>query len=236
MYREAYNGSIPLRHSARRHPMRTSLLLSVVRVLLLLVGSILALTHAQSATPDLKPTFINLTPGLYVNGWPPFTVSYPKEWVELREVPGEVFRVGGTRPYSPQGVNMPLLGVGVMPTRLPLEDWAKVFMPGLQWYFANVKVLSDKPSQLKDGTPAREVEVEALPKYDPTLGKLTDAPKLINYKLLTKKNGTWIWVAITEEKAKFGEDLKKHAYSLTFLPGREEPVNVPPDVREFLQM
>jgi hypothetical protein len=216
--------------------MKRLIAASLLTALMLSAGGFLTLSRAQSPSADLKPTFISPTPGLYVNGWPAFTVTYPREWVVLREVPGEVFRVGGTGPDLPQGVSMPVLGVGVMPTRLPLEDWARVFMPGLQWYFTDIKVLSDKPSQLKDGTPAREVEVEVLPKYDPTLGKLTDAPKLINYKLLTKRNGTWIWVTITEDKARFGEDLKKHAYSLTFVPGKEEPVNVPPDVREFLQM
>ena len=30
--------------------------------------------------------------------------------------------------------------------------------------------------------------------------------------------------------------MKRIAYSLTFLQGREEPVNVPPDVRAFLDM
>lgn len=35
--------------------------------------------HAQAPANDLKPTFISPTPGLYVNGWPAFTVSYPKE-------------------------------------------------------------------------------------------------------------------------------------------------------------
>jgi hypothetical protein len=183
--------------------MRKSVVFSVVTVLLLLTSGIPAVTHAQDPLKDLKPTFLSPTPGLYVNGWPPFTVSYPKEWTVLREVPGEAFRVGGTGPDFPQGVSMPVLGVGVMPTRLPMEDWAKVFMPGLQWYFTDIKVLSDKPSQLKDGTPAREVEVEGLIKYDATRGRVTDAPKLINYKLLTKRNGTWVWVAITEEKAKF---------------------------------
>jgi hypothetical protein len=44
-----------------------------------------------------------------------------------------------------------------------------------------------------------------------------------------------IQMAMVDDK-KIGEDLKKYAYSLTFLPGREEPVNVPPDVRAFLDM
>ncbi len=37
-------------------------------------------------------------------------------------------------------------------------------------------------------------------------------------------------------EGRIGEDLKRIAYSLTFLQGREEPVNVPPDVRAFFDM
>jgi len=50
----------------------------------------------------------------------------------------------------------------VGPSPLPLEDWAKIFMPVWAQVSTDIKVLSDKPSVLKDGTPAREVEVEGI--------------------------------------------------------------------------
>ena len=59
--------------------MRKLIVLLLLTALMLLGGSLLAPVHAQSPATDLKPTFISPTPGLYVNGWPPFTVSYPKE-------------------------------------------------------------------------------------------------------------------------------------------------------------
>ena len=37
-------------------------------------------------------------------------------------------------------------------------------------------------------------------------------------------------------QGKAGEDLKRIAYSLTFQPDREKPVQAPPDVRAFLDM
>jgi hypothetical protein len=194
--------------------------------------------QAQSPAIDLKPTFINPTPtpGLYVNGWPAFIVSYPKEWVEQHNyAPGDVLAVGGIRPDLPLGVLGPLLRIEVFGTVVPLKDWAKIFMPSLLPIFTDIKVLSDKPSQLKDGTPALEVEWEGILTYDATIGSVKDRPKLSNFQIMTKKDLAWVAIALIDDK-KIGEDLKKVAYSLTFLPGREEPVNVPPDVRAFLDM
>ena len=89
----------------------------------------------------------------------------------------------------------------------------------------DIKVLSEKPSQLKDGTPAREVELEFVPK---------NGPKMNHFLLMTKKELTWISITLGNDKGKIGEDLKNYAYSLTFQPSREVPVKVPPDVRAFL--
>jgi len=216
--------------------MKRLIAAALLAAFVLVGGGFSTPTHAQTPAPDLKPTFISQTPGLYVNGWPAFTVSYPKEWVEVAPYPGQVYRAGGTRPGLPWGIHMPIIGIAVIPMLLPLEDWAKVFMPVLLQRCTDIKVISDKLSQLKDGTPVREVEIEYFVKYSSELGKTTDPPQLIDYMLLTKRDVAWVWVSLTEEKAKFGEDLKKHARSLTFLPGREEPVTVPPDVRAFLDM
>jgi hypothetical protein len=108
-------------------------------------------------------------------------------------------------------------------------------MPSLLPILTDIKVLSDKPSELKDDTPAREVEFEGVLTWDATIGSVKDRPKLSNFQIMTKKDLAWVAIALIDDK-KIGEDLKKVAYSLTFLPGREEPVNVPPDVRAFLDM
>ena len=46
----------------------------------------------------------------------------------------------------------------------------------------------------------------------------------------------WITAGLTADEGKLGKDVKRIAHSLTFLPGREEPVQVPPDVQAFLDM
>jgi len=139
----------------------------------------------------------------------------------------------GLRPNLPPSGAVPIF---VFPSPLPLQDWAKLFMPLWENYFTDIKVLSDKPSQLKDGTPARAVEVEFVPNYDALQMRINNAPKNNGLLLLTKKDLTWVDVWLSDDKGKMGEDLKKVAYSLTFQPDREKPVNVPPDVRAFLDM
>jgi hypothetical protein len=62
--------------------MKTPIVLSVVMALLLRAGSVFVPSYAQDPATDDKPTFYRLTPGVYVNGWPRFTVTYPKDWVE----------------------------------------------------------------------------------------------------------------------------------------------------------
>jgi len=56
--------------------MKKLIVLAIIMAVMVLVA---APVHAQAPANDLKPTFISPTPGLYVNGWPAFTVSYPKE-------------------------------------------------------------------------------------------------------------------------------------------------------------
>ena len=203
--------------------MKKLIAISLIMAVMLLVGFFSAPTQAQSPASDVKPTFITLTPGLYVHGWPAFTVSYPKDWVVMPPGLGNFFKVGAPRQNPPPS---PQLTISVSTSPLPLEDcWAKGLMPMYLMIGTDIKVLSDKPSQLNDGTSTREVEVEFV---------LKNGPKLNNFILMTKKDLAWISITLMDDKGKIGEDLKNYAYSLTFQQGREEPVKVPPDVRAFV--
>jgi hypothetical protein len=179
-------------------------------------------TYAQNPAGGLKPTFISPTPGLYVHGWPAFTVSYPKEWAVLPPPPGAFFRAGLARQDLPPS---PILRINVFTNIFSLEDWAKGILPMYSQTATDVKAISDRPSRLKDGTPAREVELEFLPK---------GGSKMNHFILMTKKGLAWISVTVGNDKGMIEDDLKNIAYSLAFQPGREEPVKVPPDVRAFL--
>ncbi len=216
--------------------MKRLIIISVLMALTLVGGGIGALSHGQSPAPDLKPTFISPTRGLYVSGWPPFTVSYPEEWVEVPPLPGEVYRAERTRPDIPPGLRTPVIAVGILPNRLPLEEWAKAIPPIWKRMSADYRVLYDRPSLLKDGTPAREVEIEFVPTKDPALSSLKSVPKRNIFYLMTKKESTLVFVGFIDDRGEIGKDLKEYAYSLTFNHGGEGPAQVPADVREFLAM
>ena len=59
--------------------MKKLIVLAMTMAVMVLMA---APAHAQSPPNDLKPTFISPTPGVYVNRWPPFTVSCLKGWVK----------------------------------------------------------------------------------------------------------------------------------------------------------
>jgi hypothetical protein len=219
----------------RGSPMKKLIAVSLIMAGIVMATGLSAPVQSQSPASDPKPTFISPTPGLYVSGWPPFTVAYPQEWVEGPLTGGgSLFQVLRLRPDLPPS---PVLTIFVFPSALPLEDWAKFIMPNWVNVFTYSKVLSDKPSQLKDGTPAREVEVEfGPPKFDALGRNITNGQNGSGLYLATKKDLTWVTIFIAGVQERPGEDWKKVAYSLTFQPDREKPITVPPDVRAFLDM
>ncbi|MGA2107269.1 MAG: hypothetical protein ABSH25_06465 [Syntrophorhabdales bacterium] len=213
--------------------MKKLIVLAIIMAVMVLVA---ALAHAQAPPNDLKPTFISPTPGLYVNGWPAFTLSYPKEWVETPVAAqiSEGLMAGAVRPGSEE--LSPLLSIAVFVNGLPLEDWAKIHLPFFMAVSTDVKVLSDKPLQLKDGTRAREAEFEFVPKVDLSGRSVKNPAKHNVLYLATKRDLTWVTIFLVDDRGRIGEDLKEIAYSLTFQSDREKPVNVPLDVKAFLDM
>ena len=192
---------------------------SLIMAGMVLVGGFLTLTQAQGPGIDAKPTFLSPTPGLYVNGWPSFTVSYPKDWVEG---PEQLYRAA-----TEDG--LPALVIRVFASPADISGSAGILVGFLGQRGGNdVTVLYDKPSWLKDGIPVREAEMAWI---------LPGVPKLNTFMLATKKDDIWIMLSLTEGarmKAMTGEDLKSVAYSLKVPQGKQEPVNVPPNVRAFL--
>ena len=189
----------------------------------LLTWSSFTPSHAQEAVKEEKPTFYRLTPGVYVNGWPRFTVTYPKDWVErhLSVLSGEVFRV------SPPGrADLPTFRVNLLSSYIipPLDKFADYLASLLRTVHTDVTVVSDKPSQLRDGTPAREIEIKSVANGVPVNSLI----------LLTKKGDLGISAGAVWPNERIGEDLKALIYSLEFQPGKDELVKLPPDVQEFL--
>jgi hypothetical protein len=142
----------------------TTLLLAIAIVLL--AGDSFAPSHAQDSAMEEKPTFYRLIPGVYVNGWPRFTVTYPKDWVERPSLTfgGQVFCVS---PPGPAGPPTLMVHVGAVP--YPLDKFADSMVPLFKTLGATeVIVVSDKPSQLRDGTqPGRLSSRWSLPANRP---------------------------------------------------------------------
>jgi hypothetical protein len=207
--------------------MKKLIVILLIAAIMLLVGSFSAFTQAQSPASQVKPTFLAPTPGTYVHGWPAFTVSYSRNWVEQPpwRVAGEVFRVAApdSNPFA-QNIRVPNFSVLVFPSPLPIDKWSDILVPTLRLPGSDITIVYDKPSQLKDGAPAQEAEIAFV----------SNEEKVNMLVLTTRKDAAWIQIIQTSDKGKIGEDLKTYPYSLTFQQSREEPVKVPSDVQEFL--
>jgi len=202
--------------------MKKPTLLSVITVLIFLAWGPFTLAHAQVTTNEEKPTFYRLVPGTYVNGWPRFTITYPKNWVERASyfTAGEIFEVAAPGPDRSS-----TLGVVVAFFPLALDKWGEEWAAAFRKMGATeVTVVSDKPSQLRDGTPAREVELKAL--FNGTLWNMMG--------LAAKKGDMIVNMGIGSLRSKLGDDLTPILSSLEFQPGKDEPLKVPADIQEFL--
>jgi hypothetical protein len=199
--------------------MKKPIVVSVLIYTVLLAWGFFTPSHAQGTSKEEKPTFYRLVPGTYVNGWPRFTITYPKDWVEKRHMVMEVF---AARPPGPADV--PGFAVGVAPNFGPLDKWAEFVVRGVRMMSTDVTIVSDKPARLQDGSPAREVELRWIRAGFPSNW----------FGVGTKKGDLLIATYVGSVSEKTAEDLKAIPYSIEFDPGKDEPVKVPPDVREFI--
>ena len=198
--------------------MKKLVVLPLIVVVTALGGSIFSPSLAQAPANADTPTFYHLVPGTYVNGWPRCTIQYPKEWAEALPHAAQVFQA------APGPAWIPCFGVSVGPSPLPLEKFLDFILPFHKATVDEVTVVIDKPTRLRDGTPAREVEFEEV---------ANGAPLHVCY-LATEKSGVTIAVLMMSPGKKTDEELKAYLYSLKFQPGFDESVKVPPDVQAFL--
>jgi hypothetical protein len=107
---------------------------------------------------------------------------------------------------------------------LNVETAGRFYLEFGKQYDKDANLVSDKPSQLRDGTPAQEVEVKWV---------YSDGSPL-NFFALTMKMGDGAASVGVVSWVKLTEDLKSIPYSLQYQPGKDVPVKVPSDVQEFL--
>jgi len=200
--------------------MKKLIVVPVIAAVMLLAGSIFAPAHAQSPANADTPTFYHLVPGTYVNGWPRFTVTYPKDWVERYPSPWEMFRAA-----APGAAAHPAFIVSIGSTPPPLDKYLDWLLPFLRARGTDLTVVVDKASHLRDGTPVREMEVQMVVNGGP----------FSTTTLVSKRGDLAIATASESLSEKTGEDLKAILYSIEFERNKDEPVKVPPDVQEFLE-
>ena len=192
-------------------------------VMLLTWGSV-APAHAQDSAKDDKPAFYHLVPGTYVNGWPRCTVTYPKEWVEKRSMPPgshwfEVFRA------VRRGHAGDVFTIAVRSDTRPVDKLVDAVMGHFTHEGAKgLAVVKDKPAQLSNGTPTREVEIHGI---------LSGSP--FSFSCLGVKHGdVWLMLQVSSRSKKIGAPLNAMLSSLRYEAVKDEPVEVPPDVQAFL--
>jgi hypothetical protein len=187
-----------------------------------LTGSFFAPAQPQNLANEEKPTFYRLVPGTYVNGWPRFTIHYPRDWVERRTPPQEIFRA--SVPGVPGSFRFPAFMVAVAHNPDPLEKMAATLVMVFRMMSTDVALVSDKLVRLRDGSPAQEIEIRWVRGGVP----------LYWFGVATKKGDTLILTGATAMNEEVGEALKAIPYSIEFDPGKDEPVKLPPDIQEFL--
>jgi hypothetical protein len=206
--------------------MKKLIPLLLAMALALLGWGSLAPAQPQTSGNEEKLTFYRLVPGTYVNGWPRFTVHYPKDWVERRAPFPVLFRA--SPPGSPKMGEGFAVSYASIPLPVPsLEKWIDFMVPYFKRFAKDVTVVNDRPSQLRDGTPARELEIKMVVNTEPRNWFGVAA-------VATKKADLLVVTQVTTDKATIGEDLRAIPYSMKLDLGKDEPVKVPPDVQEFL--
>jgi hypothetical protein len=199
--------------------MKKFLVLLAITAALVLALGLYPLSYSQDSAKEEKPTFYRLIPGVYVNGWPRFTITYPKDWVEGRPHAHEVFRT-----YAPGAGQRAGFSVAPYPGPLPVDNFADLLLQIARTIGKDVAIVSDKPSLLRDGTPVREVELKMV---------LNDEPMSMMALAVQKGDLQMHWYVFSFS-GKIGEDLKAILYSIQYEPSKDKLVKVPPDVQEFL--
>jgi len=145
-------------------------------------------------------------------------VAYSKYMVEKQSVIGALFAAG-----TPGPTRYPLLYIAVSRLR-SFEEQVEYQLRSMQSIFTDATVVGEKPSHLRDGTPAREVEFHYL----------ANGVSLNHVFLYVRKGDLFVCPSVISSSGSPGEDLKAMLYSIEFQPEKDKPVKVPPDVQEFL--
>jgi hypothetical protein len=143
----------------------------------------------------------------YVNSSPAFSISYPTDWIKLPMAgPLQVLRVGAAGP-TPSPALAVTVYVAASPflDGYPVERSAKDLANALAQVGKDVRILYEKPSKLRSGTPAYEAEFEYV----------IDTAKVNVLMVATKtEDQRMIMATMGSRDGRVGDELKKILYTL----------------------
>lgn len=138
----------------------------------------------------------------FQNDFPGFNVTYPDYFVELN--PSPISKAIFTASYA--DINLEINVSTISPKRR-LEELPKKIVRGLMIMTKEIETISDKPTNLRDGTPARETIFEY---------KVVGLFKTRSMHLSAIRDGKWIRIVISAAANNLSEKLKEILYSLEF--------------------
>ncbi len=148
----------------------------------------------------LEPQKVNKK--IFQNDSPAFTVTYPDYFIEIN--PSPISKAIFTASYA--DINLEINISKISPKRR-LEDLTKKVVRGLKIITKEIEIISDEPTNLRDGTPSYETLFEY---------KVVGVFKTKSMHLSVIKDGKWIRVSISAAANNFNEKLKEIIYSLEF--------------------
>jgi hypothetical protein len=139
-------------------------------------------------TPPSQPGALTFEAAEYTNADYGFSVKYPKDWAQQENTPGIVFLASPAK-------RAPALSVGIQDG----ATFAEALTATLTLAGSDIKIVTERPTTLADGTPASEAVVNWKTQ---NLGANT-------FALGVQKDTKWIIVAVTTVSllAKYDEAL-----------------------------
>jgi NAD(P)-dependent dehydrogenase (short-subunit alcohol dehydrogenase family) len=137
---------------------------------------------------------------VFQNDSPGFRVTYPNYFIELH--PSSISKAIFSASFA--DINLEITVSKVSPNRR-LEDLTKRVVRGLKIITKDLDIVSDEPTNLRDGTPAHETTFEY---------KVVGIFKTKSIHLSVIKDEKWIRVSISSAANNFDEKLKEIIYSL----------------------
>lgn len=137
---------------------------------------------------------------IYRNDSPGFSVTYPDYFIELQ--PSSISKALFVASYA--DINLEIYVSKISPNRR-LEQLTKKIVRSLEFMTKGIEIISDEPTNLRDGTPAHETTLEY---------KVVGVFKTRSMHLSIIKDEKWIRVSISAAANNLNENLKNIIYSL----------------------